>query len=76
MACRRDFWRNSLRSLHMLRKHFEDRTREEFFEYRCIIFNSIDFQPCDHKGPLKPMYYTHGVPSEYWVCKACHEITL
>lgn len=76
MACRSEFWKNSLRSLHMIHRHFESCTGKGFLEFRCIIFDSIHFETCDHRGPLRPMYYNHGMPSDIWVCASCSENTL
>lgn len=76
MACRRDFWRNSVRSLHVIHRYFEEITGKGFDEFRPMVFDNIHFETCDHRGALKPMYYTSGVPSSIWVCKVCSEGTL
>lgn len=76
MACRREFWINSVRGLHMIKKHFEEFYGKDFSEFRRMIFGSIDFETCNHRGPLKPMYYHQGLPSDVWVCKTCTENAL
>ena len=67
---------NSIRSLHMIHRYFEDTTGKGFDEFKSTVLGNIQFEPCDHRGALKPMYYTHGVPSSIWVCKVCSENTL
>ena len=65
-----------MRSLHMIRIYFEEHTGVGFDEFRSMVFDKIHFESCDHKGALRPMYYTSGVPAGIWVCTVCYEDTL
>ena len=73
MTCRREFWVNSLNSLRVIHTYFQEITGHDFGEFRSMIFDKIQFESCDHKGPLEPMYYNCGIPAGVWVCKTCHE---
>lgn len=71
MACRKLFWKNSLCSLRYLQTHWENVTDTSFEDIRDIIRKNIDFNVCDHKGPMYPMFYTFGIPSFMWTCRKC-----
>ena len=75
MYCQKLFWKNSLCSLRYLRTHWENITNTDFKDIGDIIRKKIEFDVCDHKGPMYPIYYTLGIPSFIWTCLRCRDQT-
>lgn len=71
MTCRQHFWKNSVMSLQLFQKHFESVTSTSFGEIKDIILKKMEFEARDHKGPIRPIYYTNGLPSLMWRCTSC-----
>ena len=68
--CYKNFWRNSLKSLKVFQKFFENSTKTKF-EWWDTVVDNMYFTPRCHRGPMRPLYYTHGLPSHTWVCSSC-----
>ena len=70
--CYKNFWKNSLKSLKIFQKVFEKNTKTKF-EWWDKVVEKMTFSPRCHRGPVKPLYYTNGIPSNAWVCSACNK---